>query len=249
MEAAIVAAQRGHAVTLWDSGDKLGGQLNIASIPPGKEEINNFTDYLIRQLNKLKVTVELKKKATAEMVLEFSPDVVILAVGSKPVIPDIKGMEKKKPIVLSDILSGKVKVGKRVVVIGGGFVGCETADFLAEKGKRVFVVEILSELASEMYYPYAYLLIQRLKDKGVEAFTEVKEEEITDTGMEIIDREGKRVSLEADDIVIAAGSVADKSLFESIKDKIPEVYKAGDCVEARRLQEATSEGAEVGLRI
>ena len=249
MEAAIIAAQRGHTVTLWDNGDRLGGQLNIASTPPGKEEINNFTAYLIRQLNKLRVTVELRKEATAKMVLEFSPDVVILAVGSKPVIPDIKGIEKKKPIVLSDILSGKVKGGKRVVVIGGGFVGCETADFLAEKGKRVFVVEILSELASEMYYPYADLLIQRLKDKGVEAFTEVKEEEITDTGMEIIDREGKRVSLEADDIVIAAGSLVDKSLFESLKNKVPEIYEAGDCVEARRLQEATSEGAEVGLRI
>lgn len=249
MEAAIVAAQRGHAVTLWDSGDRLGGQLNMASIPPGKEEINNFTDYLIRQLNKLKVTVELKKKATAKMVLEFSPDVVILAVGSKPVIPDIKGMEKSRFVLFSDILSGKVDVGRRVIVSGGSFVGCETADFLAEKGKKVTIISGLPELAPEMYYPYADLLVQRLKDNGVKAFTKIKGREITDKGMEIIDQEGKMISLEADDIVIAAGSVADKSLFESLKDKVPEVYKAGDCVEARRLQEATSEGAEVGLRI
>jgi len=249
MEAAIIAAQRGHNVTLWEKDNSLRGQLKIASVPPGKAEVQGFADYLVRQLDKLKVTVKLGKEATAAMVSKFSPDVAILAVGSKPVIPNVKGIEKKKPIVLSDILSGKVKVGKRVVVIGGGFVGCETADFLAEKGKRVFVVEILSELASEMYYPYAHLLIQRLKDKGVEAFTEVKEEEITDTGMEIIDREGERVSLEADDIVVATGSVPNKSLFEAIQGKVPEVCEVGDCVEARRIQEAVAEGAEIGLKI
>lgn len=249
MEAAIVAVQRGHDVTLWESSDSLGGQLNIAGIPPGKGEINNFTDYLIRQLNKLKVTVELEKEATTEMILEFSPDVVILAVGPKPVIPKIKGAERKKYVFFNDILSGKAAVGTRVIVSGGSFVGCETADFLAEQGKKVTIISGLPELAPEMYYPYADLLVQRLKDNGVEAFTGIKGREITDKGMEIIDREGKRISLEADDIVIAAGSVADKSLFESVKDKIPEVYEAGDCVEARRLQEATSEGAEVGLRI
>ena len=123
-----------------------------------------------------------------------------------------------------------------------------------EKINKIFIPSskytfLLPDLASEMYYPYADLFVQRLKDNGVKAFTGIKRREITDKGMKIIDREGKRVSLEADDIVIAAGSLADKSLFESLKNKVPEIYEAGDCVEARRLQEAISEGAEVGLRI
>jgi NADPH-dependent 2,4-dienoyl-CoA reductase/sulfur reductase-like enzyme len=249
MEAAIVASQRGHDVTLWESSDSLGGQLKIASIPPGKKEIDNFTDYLIRQLKKAKVTVELSKPATATNIIEFSPDAVILTVGARPVTPNIKGIERKEVVFFDDILSGKADVGKKVIVSGGSFVGCETADFLAEKGKEVTIISGLPELAPEMWYPYADLLVQRLKDNGVQAFTGIKGREITDTGMEIIDQEGKQISLEADDIVIAAGSAGDKGLFESIKDKVPEIYEAGDCVEARRLQEATSEGAEAGLKI
>jgi len=249
MEAAIVAAQRGHNVTLWEKDHSLGGQLKIASVPPGKAEMQGFADYLIRQLDKLKVAVKLGREATAAAITEFSPDVVILAVGPKPKVPKIKGMGKKKCVFFDDVLSGKVDIGESVVVSGGSFVGCETADFLSEKGKRVTLISGLPTLAPEMYYPYADLLIGKLEENGVKAFTGIQEREITEKGMAIIDREGKRISLEADDVVIAAGSVPDKSLLEAIRGKVAEVYEVGDCVEARRLQEAVVEGAEVGLEI
>jgi len=249
MEAAIIAAQRGHDVTLWEKEDKLGGQLNIAIVPPGKEELGNFTEYLSRQVQKLQVTVKTGKEATVEAVSEFSPDAVILAAGSKPLFPKIKGIEGRKVLSFRDVLAGKVETGKRVIVIGGGFVGCETADFLAEKGKKVTVVEILPELASEIFYPFADLLVQRLKELGVETFIGVKEEEITDKGVNIVDKDGKKISLEADDIVIATGSVADKTLFESLKGKVPELHEAGDCVQARRIYEAVSEGATAAMKI
>ncbi len=249
MEAAITAAERGHEVALWEKDEKLGGQLSLAVVPPGKDEVKSLLKYLTYRLSQLKVTVESGKEATAKGVLEFSPDAAIVAAGSKPQIPRIKGMEKKKVFSFREILLGKAKVGKRVIVIGGGFVGCETADFLAEKGKKVTVVEILPELANELWYPYAELLIQKLKDKAVQTFTEIREEEITDKGMEIVDKYGKRISLEADDIVIATGSVADKTLFESLKGRIPELYGVGDCVKARRIQEAIYEGSEAGLKI
>jgi len=249
MEASVVAAQRGHQVTLWEKDKKLGGQLILAVIPPGKEELNSLIEYLRLQIDNLKVTVKLSEKVTVKKVLKFSPDAVIVATGSKPFIPDLKGIERKKVVVNRDVLLGKVDVGKRVIVIGGGFIGCETAEFLAEKGKKVTIVEILPELASELYYPYANLMVQRLKERGVEAFAGVKDEEITDKGMEIVDEGGKRIFIEADDIVIATGSVADKSLFESLKDKIPELYEAGDCIKASRLYEAISGGAEVGMKV
>lgn len=249
MEAAVIAAQRKHNVTLWEKDNRLGGQLNIAVIPPGKDELNSIAKYLKHHLNELKVEVELGKEATAEKVLEFSPDVVIVAVGSKPLIPEIKGVDRRRVVFFRDVLSGKVDVGKSVIVVGGGFMGCETADFLAEKDKKVTIVEVLAELATEIFYPYAELLVEKLKKNGVEIFTSVKEEEITEKGMEIVDRDGNRVLLEADDIVMASGSVADRVLFESLKGEVSEVYEVGDCREPRRIQEAIYEGAEVGLKI
>jgi len=172
-----------------------------------------------------------------------------VATGSKPLIPKIKGIERRKVVSFRDVLSGKVDVGKKVIVIGGGFVGCETADFLVENGKKATIIEILPALASEFVYLYADVLIQELKEKGIEAFTGVKEEEITGKGIEIVDKDGKRISLEADDIVIATGSVADKTLFESLKGKVPELYEIGDCAQACRIYEAMYEGAMASMKI
>lgn len=249
MEAALIAAQRGHNIALWEKDDKLGGQLILAAIPPGKEELNSLTEYFQHQLVKLKVAVKLREEATLKKILEFSPDAVIVATGSKPIIPNIRGMERKKVVNNRDVLLGKVNIGKKVLVIGGGFIGCETAEYLVEKGKEVTIVEILPELASELYYPYAKLMEQRLKERGVEAFVGVKDEEITDKGMEIVDGGGKRMFLEADDLVLATGSIADKTLFESLKGKVPELYEVGDCLNASRIYEAISSGAEVGLKV
>jgi len=250
MEAAIVTAQKGHDVTIWEKEDKLGGTLNLAVVPPGKDDMKSAITYPVHMLDKLKVKVALGKEATAEAVLEFSPDAVVVSCGTKPLIPKIKGLDKRKLITFRDVLSGKVEVGKKVGVIGGGFVGCELADFLAEKGKKVTVIEILPKLASELFPPIGDLVVKTMFKAGdVQAFTEVKEEEITDKGLEIVDKDGKKVSIEADDIVISAGSVADKTLFESLKGKVPELYEVGDCVSARRMQEAVYEGASAGLAI
>ncbi len=249
MEAAVIAAQRGHDVTLWEKDSKLGGAVNIAIAPPKKKELKNIVEYLPHRLEQLKVNVKLGKEATPESVSEFAPDVAIVAVGSTPLIPKIKGIETRKVVTFPEILSGKAEVGKKVVVIGGGFVGCETADFLAEKGKKVTVVEILPKLVSEFVKLYADLIIAELEEKQIETFTEVKEEEITDRGVDIVDKDGKKISLEADDIVIACGSVADKALFESLKGKVPEVYEVGDCAIARRIHEAVYEGATAAMKI
>lgn len=249
MEAAIIAAQKGHKVTLWEKDDKLGGQLNLAVMPPGKEDMKSFVEYLKRRLDELKVTVELGKDITAKAALAFSPDAVIVAVGSTPFIPIIKGSKNRKVVTYRDVMSGKVVTGKRVIVIGGGFVGCELADLLAERGAKVTIIEILPQLASELYAPVAGIIIQKLREVGVESFTGVKEEGITARGIDIVDKDGNRISLEADDIVIATGTRADKTVFESFKGKVPELYEVGDCAKARRLHEAVLEGATASLKI
>jgi 2,4-dienoyl-CoA reductase-like NADH-dependent reductase (Old Yellow Enzyme family)/thioredoxin reductase len=249
MEASLIAAMRGHDVTLWEKDDKLGGQLNLAIVPPGKDELKTLIEYLTLQLDKLKIKVKLNNIATTEAILKYSPDVVIVAVGSKSFIPNIEGAEKRKVVKFEDVLSGKAEIGKKVIVIGGGFVGCETAEFLSEKGKKVTIVEILPRLCSELFSPYANQMVQRLRERKVEAYTGVKVEKITDKGMEIIDEQGKRILLEADEIVIATGSIADKSLSKSLEGRVPRLYEVGDCREPSRIYEAISQGAEAGLRV
>lgn len=249
MEAAILAAQRGHKVTLWEKTNKLGGQLNLAAVPPGKYELKSLIEYMKLQLDKLKVRVKLNQKANLKAILGFSPDAVIVAIGSTELIPNIKGKEKKKIVTVRDVLSGEKGVSKRVIVVGGGFVGCETSEFLSEKGKNVTVVEILPELASELYYPYAELMVQRLDAMGVKIYTGIKDEKITDKGIEIIDESGKNIFLEADDIVFATGSLPDRTLFKSLKGKVHQLYEVGDCFKTARIFEAIYEGAEAGLKV
>lgn len=249
MEACLTAAARGHEVTLWEKEDKLGGQLNLAVIPPGKDELNDLIEYLRLQLKKSKVNVALNTIATREAVKEFAPDVLIVAVGSRPSLPNIKGMEKRKVLKFEDVLLGKAEAGQRAIVVGGGFVGCETAEFLSEQGKQVMIVEILPQLASELFAPYAYQTVQRLKERKVELHTSVQSEEITGQGMTIIDQNGKKIHISADSIVMAAGSTPDKDLARSLKGSVPFVYEAGDCCQPARIYEAISQGAEAGLKI
>jgi NADPH-dependent 2,4-dienoyl-CoA reductase/sulfur reductase-like enzyme len=138
MEAARVATLRGHQVTLYEKERKLGGQLILAAIPPYKKDIRDLTAYMINQLRKLKVKVVAGKAITAEEIKKARPDVVILAAGVKPLVPspdDIPGLDTLKNVVTAeDVLLGKAKVGKRVFIIGGDLVGCETAEFLADQG-------------------------------------------------------------------------------------------------------------------
>jgi len=249
MQASIVAASRGHDVSLWEKDDKLGGQLNLAIIPPGKDELKSLIEYLRRQLEQLKVDVELNQNVTFELISKYSFDVIIVATGSRSSIPDIKGIDRRKVVKFEDVLLGKAEVGTRVIVVGGGFVGCETAEFVGEKGKKVTIVEILPQLASELFFPYAYQAVQRLKERKVEIYAGVKAEEITDRGMEIIDAASKRIFLEADDIILATGSAADKSLSKALEGKGLGLYEIGDCHKPARIYEAISEGAEAGLRI
>jgi len=143
----------------------------------------------------------------------------------------------------------KAEVGKKVIVIGGGFVGCETAEFLRQQGKKVVIVEILPQLASELFPPYAYQAIQRLKERNVELHKGVLAEEITDQGMTILDQSGKEIDILADDIVISAGSTSDNSLARSLKGSIPRIYEVGDCCKPARIYEAISQGAEAGLKV
>ncbi len=249
MEAASVAALRGHQVTLWEKESRLGGQLVQAAIPPHKDRIAPLYKYLETRLQKLGVKVELGKEANATAVAEFNPDAVVVATGVKPFLPDIPGLDKAQVVQAGDVLEGKVKVGDKVAIIGGELVGCETAEFLADQGKHVTVMRRGAEMATSVGPSNRAFFLSRLLDKGVTMLREVKYDGISPEGVIITTRDGEERTIEADTIVLAAGSVPDTALYDAIKDKISEVYHIGDCVEPRTILVAISEGFQTGQKI
>jgi len=242
MEAARVTALGGHKVTLWEKGDVLGGNLIPASVPDFKQDYRRLINFLSTQIKKLGVTIEFAKEATAELILEMKPDVVFIATGSTSIVPEIPGVGKKMVVTAVDLLLGKREAGKSVVVVGGGLIGCETALYLAQKGKKLTIVEMLDGVMLDMYSANRMHLLKLLTDADVNILTETKCLEIRDNGITIADKYGKRSTLEADTVVLAVGLKSNEGFLEALKDKIPEVYAIGDCVEPRKVINAIWEG-------
>lgn len=248
LEAARVAAQRGHRVMLWEKSDALGGSLIPAAIPGFKQDYRYLIDYLVTQSRKAGVEIELEKEATPELVQKLKPNTVILATGSVPFIPEIPGVKKDNVITAIDLLLGRKKAGKRVVVIGGGNVGCEIALYLAQQGKSVTVV-VRSVVLRNMHIANRTHLLKLLSDAGVRLLPETSTLEITDKGVAIAGKYGKRSVLEADTVVLALGARPKRELFDALKDRMPEVYDIGDCVEPRKVMNAIWEGFRTARRI
>ncbi len=242
MEAARVAALRGHKVTLREKGDALGGNLIPASMPDFKQDYRILINYLSTQIKKLGVAIELGKEATPEQIQKMKPDVVFIATGSTPIIPEIPGVEKTKVVTAIDVLLGRKEAGESVVVIGGGLVGCETALYLAQKGKKVTIVEILDSIARDIPSPNRMHLLKLLTDTNVKILTETSVAEIMDNSVVIMNKYGKRSRLENDTVVLALGLKSNRGLEEALKDKVPEIYVIGDCVEPRKVLNAIWEG-------
>jgi len=222
------------------------------------QEMSQLIKYLSRQVEKAGMKVELGKEVTTELVEAMKPDVVIVATGACPLVPDdIPGIDKDRVVTAWDVLAGKAAIAARnVVILGGGLVGCETADFLAETGDNpvvgrtvVTIVEMLEGVALDMANEPRHLLMQRLRDKGVRILTSARVKEILDDGVLFV-RDGQEESIHnVDTIVLALGARAVDHLSKKIRDKVTEVYVIGDAKEPRKVLEATAEGAEVGRRI
>ncbi|MCK5124153.1 MAG: FAD-dependent oxidoreductase [Dehalococcoidia bacterium] len=249
MQAAIVAAQRGHKVTLFEKDTKLGGQLNIAALPPFKGDILPWIDYLVSQLEKAGVKVKLNTDTTAEMVIEGNPDAVVIATGGIPLMPEIPGIDKSNVVTAQDVLSGKAKAGQNVVIIGGGMVGCETGHYLVEQGRTVTMVEILRRMANDMFPMTRRRLMDGLRSKKVNLLTGATCEEIEEGVVKVNTAEGKQETIPADTVIIAVGYKANDHLHKALKGKAPEIYCIGNSSEPRRILEATSEGYRTGLAL
>ena len=248
MQAAIVAAQRGHEVTLFEQADELGGQLILAAKPPFKDTIEDYRQYLITQVNKLGVEVKLKQEFTPELVAALKPDVVVLATGVRPLIPDIPGIEGKNALLASQVLGG-ADTGERVAIIGGELVGCETALFLLDRGKKVTIMRRGTRLATRVNRSIREPMLERLHVKGAAILTGVAYEKVTEKGVVIRDSEGNRRLVEADTVVVAAGAMPNDGLAKLLKGKVPKLVRVGDCVMPRGIREAVAEGYRAGLEV
>lgn len=249
MEAARVASLRGHSVVLFEKEKELGGGLRAASKPPMKHHIGQFRDYLVTQIKKLGVEVRLGQEATAAGLTREMPDVIIVATGSREIMPDIPGIGSPHVAGAIDVLLEERETGNEVVIIGAGLIGCETAHYLAgKKGKRVTLVEALPRIGADIARVVRWELLDKLRNAGVGMETDVDVKEITPLGIRGYQKD-KVVFYQADTVVVAVGLEADSRLSAELEGKVSEVYTIGDCISPRRIMEAVEEGFHTGRRV
>lgn len=245
MEAARVAALRGHEVTICEKAEMLGGQLLLASAPSFKKEIAGYVKYLVGQVERLGVKVELGKEVTRELVEQLEPDVLIVATGAVPLIPSMPGVDSKNVVIAESVLAGEAKVGKTAAVAGGGRLGVEMAYHLSQQGTAVTLVEMTGEIGADLELSEKMYFLKGLKEAHVRMLTNSKIEAVTEKGVEVVNKEWQRELIPVDTVVLALGAVSQNALLEDLKDVDVETYAIGDCVEPRTIYEAVHEGAQV----
>ncbi len=245
MEAARVLKLRGHDVTVYEEKPENGGLLHEAAAPEFKADIRPFMKYQITALEKLGVPV-IREKADAAKLAGY--DVVICATGSLPIIPKIPGVEKPIAVDCLSAINGAKPVGKKVVVIGGGLVGTETALDLAENGHSVTLVEMLPKIMKDVAVTDFLAYSERIAKTDMRVLTETRLEEVLDNGARVSSKKGEEI-LEADTVILALGLKAEQGLYNELLAAGKEVYLAGDAVKAGKIFDAIHTAYRVAIRI
>ncbi len=241
MQAAILAEEKGHRVTLLEKSSELGGHLLEGAIMDHKKEVEAYCKYLVRKIKHSNVDVRYNTLGTKELVQELKPDAVIVATGSSPIISKIPGIDKPSVKIATTMLKENEQTGENVVIVGGGLVGCETGLHLAEKGKNVTIIDMLPEVAQDVIFMSKFSLLQALKEKGVKTEGGLELVEITDKGAVVKESSGNTRELPCDTVIISVGFKANDSLYLQLENHVNEIYKIGDCIEARKFIDATQE--------
>ncbi len=249
MEAARVAAIRGHRVTLWEKAAELGGQLPLASATPQKGEVATFLDFLKKEMRRLSVNVQVGREATLDAIRAEKPDAVVVATGARPSSLNVPGADRGNVVMSWDVIAGKASVGARAAIVGGGLVGCETAELLAEKGCDVTIVEMLPRIGWDVGPLMGALLFDRLEKRGVKLVTGAKTTSIGEREV-IVEKDGKSQALSGfDTIVIAVGSTPEATLANQLEQSGIDYYVIGDAWRTRRITHAVYEGLRVGHEV
>ena len=246
MEAALTAARYGHDVVLFEATGELGGALKTEQHMPFKQDMYNVARTLAAELSKTGVDVRLNTPATPESVAAEEPDLVICAIGSDPLVPPIPGIDGENCILGTDIFEPGVELGHRVVVIGGGLVGCETALHLANEGHEVTVVEMREDVAIDATADYRRFMMEHVEEKVALACS-MTVREITADGVRAADKEGAEHFFPADTVVHALGRKAKTAEADALRSPKWDFVAIGDCNRrARKVYNAIREGYDAG---
>ena len=249
MEAARVAARRGHKVELYEQKGCLGGNLVAAGMPEFKKECHALVHWYGSELHELNVPVHLHSYIEEEAILQSRADVVIIATGSSPVKQPISGFNNT--FSAETVLSGKKDPGKTVIVSGGGLVGCETALWLRNQGKQVILVEKQPEILPvkrELSYSSTETLKSLLPAKGIIVKTDTVISHATSAGV-ILQSAGKTILQMADSIITAVGYQSNSSLYDNLKTELKESYLLGDAREVKNIMHAVRDAYDVASQI
>jgi 2,4-dienoyl-CoA reductase (NADPH2) len=270
MQAARIAAARGHAVTLWDKGTYLGGSTPLAAMVKGTEteELPDFIEFLKHQVRKAGVEVKLGKEFDADSLAEVGPDVLVLAVGGTPVLPEVAGIDGGSVVKTSDLygtlrfflrLFGPgllrsltrvwMPVGKRVVIIGGAIQGCQLGEFLVKRGREVTIVDTGDTFGQGMVPDRRNRLFYWFSKKGVEMLPGVTLVKVTKKGLTVETKGAETRLLKADTVIPVLPFAANTMLLKTVRGKVAEVYAIGDCDSPATIPDAMSAGWTVGNAI
>jgi 2,4-dienoyl-CoA reductase-like NADH-dependent reductase (Old Yellow Enzyme family)/thioredoxin reductase len=249
LNAAWVAAKRGHEVHLYEKQTYLGGQLVPGSKTAYKREMQSLINFQKRQVELNGVICHMGQDVTAETVQKENPDVVILATGSRPVLPSVEGIDEALVVTFDVVLNGNVQENKPTVIIGGGSTGCEVAYHLSEMGSPVTIVELMPKIGGDIEAVTKKLLLRKLKENDVRILTEHRLLRVGKNSLVVAGPDGIETIIEAQRVVIAIGIRQDDTIHQQIKALGYETHVIGDCLEPRTAKSAIYEGAKLGRSI
>ncbi|HHY93419.1 MAG TPA: FAD-dependent oxidoreductase [Firmicutes bacterium] len=252
LEVARTAAIRGHQVVLYEKANALGGHLIEAAVPKFKADLARLLDWYKVELQNLPVQVNTGTEVTPQMVERERADITVIATGSDPVVPQVPGINSDKVMTATDVLLGQKVPAQNVLVIGGGLIGCETALWLAQQGKKVTIVEALGDLMTAgipVPHPNRTMLIDLLKLNKVEVITDHALFEVLADGGLLVDHNFQRRKQPADSIVLAVGLKPRRTLYDALVGRIPNLYLIGDAREARNVMYAIWDAYEVARAV
>ncbi len=248
MEAARVAALRGLDVTLWEKTSRLGGNLWPASVPEFKKDLRDLMNYQVTQLKKLPVKIEFDREATADDIINFGADSVILATGAIQENLHIPGINRHEVITAVTLLLNKTEVNKSVLVMGGGLIGCETAVYLAQKGHQVTLTSRRANILTDMKLANLHMLLKMMADYNVQVLTNCWPVQIVAGGI-LVKHNDHENTLKVDSLISAAEMRACNELHRTLSGRIGELYAIGDCIEPRRIINAIWEAFHTARKI
>ena len=277
LEAAVTAAKSGHHVTIFDKADDIGGQLPLVAAPPGREEFQRLLDYYRYEVRAHQVSLKLGKEVNMQAIRRIRPNVVIVATGSRQIVPDIPGIDRPNVVTAWDALLDKVDLGKTVAVLGGGAVGIETAITIASRGtldaetlkflfkheaedvqnlktlvtrgpRQVTILEMLPRIGKDIGQTNRWVFLKELDLLGIEVITGATVKAIADDGV-LYEKDGKNYPLKVESVVLALGAKPNDEIEDELKSSGFEYIKIGDVKEPRKIIDAVHEGFLAALKI